>query len=71
MRLLGQFQACLFFAKRFHTQKHVTSKMNHKNKTKQTLNNEDNNFLRVHKLLRGRKSFVLRCCSFLVHKIFL
>ena len=47
MRLLGQFQACLFFyEKDLSVKKHSQAKINQQNKVKQTLNKGNNFYAR-------------------------
>ena len=61
----------IFFVKNFPAhKKHTQANVNQQSKIKQTLNNKGNSFLRVQKLLKRWKSFVLRLVFFVRLKPF-
>ena len=71
MKLLGQFQASLFFyEKTLNAQKRKSNQNQLTKKNKRTKNNKGKKFLRAEKLLRKSKLFALLFGAFFTLKIF-
>ena len=72
MKLLGQFQASLFFfyEKILNAQKRKSNQNHLTKKNKRTKNNKGKKFLRAEKLLRRSKLFPLLFGAFFTLKIF-